>query len=262
MRRSSLLAASVLFFVGCAQGPARRADPVAFVPLDLSQRASLEPWAISMPFETGQDGTDLVLSFLDRAEASGARFVSDLQVVFVTKQGDQPLECTTRLVPEEELEAAPRDIHERLSSVSGSGSPLALEDFLYSATEFACVSAPATRLVRQYYTAPSELPQNRVRESAAQDSFRGGGTSCGYMRVDRYLPRYAFQAAVQYVPPIPYRLRDARPELALAESRAECVPMDPFAPTVNRIEAVVYGGAGPKAALEAALQVHPVRSYL
>ncbi|WP_426752411.1 hypothetical protein [Myxococcus sp. Y35] len=259
--RSSLLAVSLSVLVGCAHGT-RRADPVVFAPADVSQRASMEPWAISMPFEQGQDGSELVLALLERAEASGARYVSDLQVVFVTKQGEQALECSTPLVPESELEAVPKDAPEPLPDPQ---APLALRDFAFSSLEFGCGSVMTKRLVRQVYTgAPtgrSARPESQVRDSVTQDPFRRS-ISCGYARVTQSLSRYAFQADVDYVPPMTYRIQQVRPELALAEARAQCVPASPFSPSVNRIEAVVYGGAGPKAALEASLRMHPVRTYL
>ncbi|MFP2957693.1 hypothetical protein ACLEPN_07645 [Myxococcus sp. 1LA] len=88
------------------------------------------------------------------------------------------------------------------------------------------------------------------------------GNSCAYTRVEHALTRYAVQEAVQYVPPITYLIQQARPELALVEDTATCVPASPFSPSHNRIEAVVHGGAGPRAALDAALRVHPVRMYL
>ncbi|WP_201800532.1 hypothetical protein [Myxococcus xanthus] len=64
------------------------------------------------------------------------------------------------------------------------------------------------------------------------------------------------------MPPITHLIQQARPELALLEANAKRVPASPFSPTNNRIEAVVHGGSGPKAALEAARRVQLVRLYL
>ncbi|AKQ65998.1 hypothetical protein A176_002910 [Myxococcus hansupus] len=255
--RHSLLAVSLSFFVGCAHN-ARRVDPVEFAPADLSQRASMEPWAISMPFEQNQDGTDLVLALLDRAEASGARYVSDLQVVFVTKQGEQALECSTPLVPESQVEPVRAHFAEREKDPE---APLAVRPFTFSTVEFGCGAVASARLIRERRTAPSGVPMETTRDAIRSDPLRWS-TSCGYSRVMHDVDRYVFQADVNYVPPLTYRIQQARPELALVEDRAACVPATPFSPSVNRIEAVVYGGAGPKAALEAAFRMHPVRTYL
>ncbi|GHG76856.1 hypothetical protein [Comamonas sp. JC664] len=255
--RHSLLAVSLSFFVGCAHN-ARRADPVEFAPADLARRASMEPWAISMPFEQDQDGTDLVLALLDRAEASGARYVSDVQVVFMTKQGEQPLECRTPLVPQSEFDWVRESFGEREKDPE---APLALKPFTFSTVEFGCGAVASARLIRERRTAPSSVPVQTTQDAIRSDPLRWS-TSCGYSRVMHEVERYVFQADVNYVPPLTYRIQQTRPELALVEDRAACVPATPYSPTVNRIEAVVYGGAGPKAALEAALRVHPVRMYL
>ena len=53
------------------------------------------------------------------------------------------------------------------------------------------------------------------------------------------------------------RAEDVRARIE--ETGAECLPRNPAAPAINRIEAVAYGGAGPKAALEAHPEVVPVQ---
>ncbi|AKQ66107.1 hypothetical protein A176_003019 [Myxococcus hansupus] len=255
--RYALLAVSLSVFVGCTHS-ARRVEPVELAPADLAQRAAMEAWSISMPFEQGQDGTELVLALLDRAEASGARYVSDVQVVFMTKQDGQPLECTTRLVPESEFIETQEVPSEQEVDPK---APTALKGFTFSALEFGCDAVASSRLIRQRRSLPSSVPPAQETQAAASRPSRSGN-SCAYTRVEHALTRYAFQEDVGYVPPIPYLIQQARPAMALEEAHAVCVPASPHGPTNNRIEAVVHGGSGPRAALEAAHRVHPVRMYL
>jgi hypothetical protein len=76
--------------------------------------------------------------------------------------------------------------------------------------------------------------------------------------VARVVTRFAFEDAANYLPPNIQRIRDARPELKLEETDAECVPRNAQAPAVNRIEALAYGGSGPKAAMPSTAEVQPV----
>jgi hypothetical protein len=210
-----------------------------------------------MPFGKDQDGTELVLKFMERAEASGARLVSDMQVVFMTEEDGQPLECRTRLVPE----GTARDLQRGMrTAAAGSERPsLTLVKRPVSRPEFACVDQHGVRVKTGTYTETTgRVPARRGQGGAAGHPFEQV-TLCGYRPVTRLLTRYAFEDAVNYVPPEVARVREGRPELRIEETDAECVPRDPLAPAVNRIEAVAYGGSGPKAALEGVPQVVPVR---
>ncbi|NMO19494.1 hypothetical protein HPC49_48280 [Pyxidicoccus fallax] len=261
MRRSSL-ALLLLLSAACAHGPKGRSGPnVLITPAELALQTGLEPWAISMPFGKDQDGTELVLQFMERAEASGAHFVSDVQVVFMAEENGQPLECRTRLVPE----GTARDIQRGMRTAeSGSRSPaLTLVQRPVSRPEYTCMSQQGARVATGTYV------DTGVERGLVPSRGQGGGrgllnavTLCGYQPVTRMLTRYAFEDTVNYVPPQLPRVREARPELRIEETDAECLPREPHAPAVNRIEAIAYGGSGPKAALGSSPEVIPVQHDL
>jgi hypothetical protein len=251
MRRSSI-AVVLLLSAACAHGPRREGPGVLLAPAELARQTGLEPWAISMPFGKNQDGTELVLKFLASAEASGARFVSDMQVVFVAEEDGQPLECRTRLVPKGTAKDAPRGIRTAKAESKSPGLKLVRRTIIQP--EYACTET-STRVVQtETYTDPLRSSQQSSR-SVAQS--QPGAPRCGYRNVSRLLTRFSFEDAVNYLPPSIQRIRDARPELKLEETDAECVPRDPQAPAVNRIEALAYGGAGPRAAMPAAPEALP-----
>ncbi len=252
MRRSSL-AVVLLLSAACAHGPSRREGPgVLLAPAELARQTGLEPWAISMPFSKGQDGTELVLKFLDRAEASGARFVSDMQVVFVAEEDGQPLECRTRLVPEGTAKDVQRGMR---TAAAGSTSPgLTLVRRHVVDQEYGCVDTSFMVVQNETFTDPVPHPGQRTRSVVRSQQ---GAPRCGYRNVVKVVTRFAFEDAVNYRPPDIQRIRDVRPELKLEETDAECVARDPRAPAVNRIEALAYGGAGPKAAFSGVPEVQP-----
>lgn len=251
MRRSAVTVV-LLLSAACAHGPRREGPGVLLAPAELARQTGLEPWAISMPFGKDQDGTELVLKFLDRAEASGARFVSDMQVVFVAEEDGQPLECRTRLVPE----GTAKDVQKGMRTAeAGSKSPgLTLVKRSVVKPEYACTETTTLAVQTETYTDPLR-PSQQASRSAVRS--QPGAPRCGYRNVSRVVTRFAFEDAVNYLPPNIQRIRGARPELKLEETDAECVPRDPEAPAVNRIEALAYGGAGPKAAIPAAAEVQP-----
>ncbi|MFL5355709.1 hypothetical protein [Archangium sp.] len=94
------MAASTL--MACAHGPEGYRRPVAksdllVVQTDEAEKTRLPEWRLEIPLGEKQD--DSVLEFLAWAELVGARYVSDLDVVFAARQGTQVLECRSHLQP-------------------------------------------------------------------------------------------------------------------------------------------------------------------
>ncbi|MCP3100433.1 hypothetical protein LZ198_16305 [Myxococcus sp. K15C18031901] len=246
----SLVAVLLLFVSACAHGPGQGSGPrVVVSSTELARQAGLKPWAISMPFGANEDGSDLLLKFLDRAEASGARFVTQLQVVFVTQEEGQSLECRSRLSPDG-IPPEARQARVRMASVTGK--PLvALQRVVqsYSESVVSCreVVVPGAAVAsspRAYSKSDPSIASAYVSEVRQRTAIQ-----CLSTPVMRYRYRYGFEAAAGYTPLNARRLLAVRPDLSLAQSEAECVPRAPDAPRNNRLEAIAFGGAGPEAAL-------------
>lgn len=255
MRRASI-AVLLLLSAACAHGPGARSGPgVLLAPAELVRGTGLKPWAISMPFTKSQDGTELVLKFLERAEASGALFVSDVQVVFAAEEEGQPLECRTRLVPA----GTARDNQKGLRTARADARPaLKLVQRPVSSMQLSCVGQQVARVQTEYYTDNVRSPGPGTRARTQGHPF-SQVTQCSQRPVTWLLTRYAFEDAADYVPPAMARIQKVRPELRLEETDAECLPRASSEPAVNRIEALAYGGSGPRAAMEAVPEVIPVR---
>lgn len=104
IRKGWLLAVpmAVSTLVACAHGPEGYRPPAArsdllVVHTDEAEKTRLPEWRLEVPLGEKQD--DSVLEFLAWAEAAGARYVSDVDVVFAARQGEQVLECRTHLQP-------------------------------------------------------------------------------------------------------------------------------------------------------------------
>ncbi|MCP3100432.1 hypothetical protein LZ198_16300 [Myxococcus sp. K15C18031901] len=214
---------------------------------DVARQTGLKPWALSLPFGANQDGSELVLKFLEHAEVSGARFVTDLQVVFSTEEEGQPLECRTPLTPEGPGAGARASWGHMASATGTSFVALQRVHRPFSDVQLTCKEdAPLVMVsLGQRRYEHDEYPPLRV------DSFhvRQPTRWCASAPVTRYRSLYRFEDAVGFTPPRAELIRQARPGLRLVRSGAECVLLAPDAPRGNRIEAIAYGGQGPDAAL-------------
>ncbi|NVJ24884.1 hypothetical protein HUW62_27025 [Myxococcus sp. AM011] len=248
MRRSSLTLLLLLSATGCSRSTlVRQGPPVIVATPELAKESGFAPWAISMPFGHAQDGSALVLKFLERAEASGARYISNVQVVFMANDAGTELECRTQLMPEGPL--PPWKALVRTAMAAGEYAPLQLVSrpmpFVMTVCQQVMVNQTVTQAVRS-----GVIPSNGGSNALSSRTFTESRpeTRCGTATVTRTLTRYAFEDAVNYMPPRIERIVESRPELNLQESVAECLPRDPRAPRTNRIEALAYGGSGPRAA--------------
>ncbi|WP_338866519.1 hypothetical protein [Myxococcus stipitatus] len=233
----------------CARASITRSSPpLSVASADLAKTLGYTPWAISMPFGDAEDGSALVLRFLDQAEMSGARFVSDVQVVFMADDAGMELECRRRLMPRSPLATT----SEQPPSVGAAGVPAPLQrirrvelDKVVRCDELAggALHLRVGQKGLPHASQPRVL-SHRVGLGPARDS----GAHCQTFSVQRWVTRYAFEDAVGFEPLRVERLVEARPNLRLGEAEAECVPRDPLSPLGNRIEAMAYGGAGPRAA--------------
>jgi len=105
VRSGWLLAVStaVSTLMACAHGPegyrapGSKPDGVLVVKAEDAARSGLPEWSLAMPLGEKEDAS--VLEFLARAEASGARYVSDVDIVFAGEKNGQLLQCRTHITP-------------------------------------------------------------------------------------------------------------------------------------------------------------------
>ncbi|WP_375772644.1 hypothetical protein NR798_17710 [Archangium gephyra] len=79
------------------RAPGAKPEGLLVVKKDDAVKSGLPEWSLAMPLGEKQD--ESVLKFLEQAEAVGARYVSDLNVVYAAQKDGQWLECRTHIEP-------------------------------------------------------------------------------------------------------------------------------------------------------------------
>ncbi len=99
--------------LGCASGPRPAATetpvaqrgkrpPLRIVEGAYGEEHSKKAEELVVPFAVNQNGTELILVATEQAEKAGAAFVGDMAVVMTFKWGGTPVECTSRIVFEDD----------------------------------------------------------------------------------------------------------------------------------------------------------------
>ncbi len=112
-RVTLLVFAVVAVGLGCASSPpvstveapvARRGErpPMRIVESAYGEEHSKKAEELVVPFAVNQNGTELVLVATEQAEKAGAAFLGDLAIVMTFKWGGTPVECTSKIVFEDD----------------------------------------------------------------------------------------------------------------------------------------------------------------
>jgi hypothetical protein len=195
-----------------------------------------------LPFGDNQDGTKLVLDFLEEARRAGATHVSDIRIVLVTR-GAQARRCSTRLLPFAKRHdyKVPHVIPARTEQRS------VLRPVTQTVTEYQqqcqMVSHPVSRMETSYqyqydYASHSSrsVPVTRMVTSY---EYRN---ECRSVPVTRTVTRYEHQLETRYIPAQLTYIAAHFTDFDLIESRPECEPTaDPGgAKLVHRISGLIY----------------------
>lgn len=192
---------------------------------------------LEIPFGEGQDGTALVMQFLEQASARGARHATDLEIHLVDGGATPPAVCVTRATPqlrtrtETETVMRPGGVQPRSELVpvtqwvteSRHHCQLVTKPVqrmettyqsLYDSVQKRSRSVPITRMVTRYET------QNE----------------CTYRPETKMVTRYEWQFRNQYAPPRWETITRERAEWEMVESPPVCRMVDAGeAPPGNRL---------------------------
>lgn len=197
--RFAIVALSIAACIPEPQGAKHPEVPnLTIVTAEQGARLGIEPVHASSTFEEGQDGTRVVVDFLQRATLRGARYVSDLRVVIISEQDGKPIACETRIAPVEER------VNVMVPGGFKSAPTLAPVSRMVTESQYRCrmVSEPVTRSETTYRTeydysrkTTRTVPKTRMvtRYEMRQ--------KCGLEPVTRMVTRYEFQYRMQYAPP-------------------------------------------------------------
>lgn len=220
-----------LLLSGCmgptAAGPVGQATP--HVPgiriIKPAQAAGLGLHGVPFELRFGdkQDGTKLVLDFLDEARRSGAKFVSDIRIELHSVRDGEPLLCATELVPfaRQDKEIVPTMLPARTEV---RNVPKMVTSTVTDTT-YQCqmTMVPVTRMETTYsyqydYASRSSrsVPVSRMVTSyqSRQD--------CRMVPVTRTVTRYENQLETRYIPPSLAHLAAYYTDFDLMESPPRC----------------------------------------
>jgi len=239
MRGFAKLSLGLLCVVSCRTGPPGYARPespgVIVITRNEAAQHELRPIPLVLPFDDGQDGTRLLVAYLDEARRRGASYVSDVAFFLVRDTEGSPVECRTGVYPEEQ------DVSQR---VPGSFRHVPVNKPVrrfVTEWEYRChmVPKPVSKIETTYRTQydSSSRSMLSVPETHFVTSYEMR-SDCQAEPVNRLVTRYEFEIESQFVPPhLEYvstqRLKQADPICYLIDGVGA-------GKHANRIEGVAY----------------------
>lgn len=210
---------------------------------------------VAIPFGQGQNGNALVLAFLDQAQASGARYVSDVAFHMVFRRRGVMVECETRIVFGDDpsrapkpVTAAPADPPSEYSTDVSSYEPHAST---YTTTEddVACKKQGVQQVdYVPRYDSTFDVDVARIIDEVPIDKqIRiDYHDACAMKRFTREVTRYDYQTKLGFVPPAWKDIATRFADEPLFEAPPSCSVIDPAAlgpqPTHRLTATVVYKG--------------------
>ncbi|WP_338267166.1 hypothetical protein [Corallococcus caeni] len=208
--------------------------------------SGFKPWKLAVAFGAQQDGTQLLLDFMKRAEAAGGRYVSDVHIVLVSDQDGEPVECRTEIVPESSVE-----IGRTLQSTPGRTEmrhhmvPVTKTVF---ENQFQCRSVTEPRTVSETYYDHQYDASSKTTRSVPRTRMVTRFESrqkCGLVPMMRTVTRFEYQFRSEYIPPRLELVSRQYTRWSLKETLPACAPSSPqtgASPSMpHRIEGEVYG---------------------
>lgn len=214
---------------------------VAIIPAAEAARFRLRAEPLEHRFGPGRDGTDVVVEFLAAARERGAGWVSGLEIHLVTIEGNQPVDCVTRLGPSEEV----RVHHETITTPSR----VEYEGRMRPVTRMVPTSERECRTVQR----PHMVTRTEYRheyDSIARTSRSAPHTrtvteyrseqECHHVMRSRMVTTYEYQTEMKWIPPRTEVIARRHSRWSLVESAPACAPLGPGQIAQNRIVGVAH----------------------
>ncbi|WP_224241227.1 hypothetical protein [Hyalangium gracile] len=228
---SSILALGALAsLAACVHGPQgyMAPDPAVRVVVATPEevrKAQLPGWTLTLPFGAKQDGTELMLKFMEQADAAGAKYLSDVSIVIATEEDGQPVECRTRVVPVLSTHTTQQQVQRPGHIVS---RPI-LMPVTRTVTEmdFRCQMVSEPRTVSETYQQSQYDPSSKTTRSVTRTRMvtrHEMRQRCSHVPVTRTVTRYEYQHRSEYIPPRFDVVTQYHSLWNLTETPPECTP--------------------------------------
>lgn len=221
--------ALVIFSGACVlrrSGPLGHAAPhvggIRIVEAAAAQRRGLRGERFDFPFGNNQDGTKLVIDYLEAARQKGARYVSDIRIVLAHRAQ----RCATRLLPVVRKETYKVPKHIPGKTVQRRVQKPVTRTVTEQKYECRMVSRPVTRYETRYESRydyySKSYRSHPVSRSVTRYEYKN---ECQYKPVTRTVTRYEYQLETRYIPPRTVYLTGRYTDFDMVESRPICTAM-------------------------------------
>jgi len=218
---------------GCAYGVAGRlpgsesphVPGIRIVRAEQAASLKLQGQPHELRFGDRQDGTKLVLDFLEEAKRAGARYVSNLKIELHSVKEGRALLCTTELLPitQPGSEVVPHLQPGRTETRS------VMKPVTQTVTEYSyqcrMTMQPVTRMetTYQYQYDYASKSSRSVPVTRMVTSYQSRN-ECSMVPVTRTVTRYEHQLETRFIPPSLTHLRAHYSDFDMVEGKPRCVP--------------------------------------
>jgi hypothetical protein len=231
MTRAALVILLVLLPSACAHpsGPAGHATShvpgIRIITATEAEQRGLTGRPFALRFGDNQDGTKLVLDYLEAAKKAGGRYVSDIQIRLLTPRGGERVRCVTRILPF--AKRGSYTVQKQIPGRTETRSVMKPVTRMVTETQYQCrsVSKPVTRMETRYeyqydYTTKSSrsVPVSRM---VTRYEYR---QECRHVPVTRMVTRYEHQLETRYIPPRLKYIAAHYTDFNLIEDTPRCEP--------------------------------------
>jgi hypothetical protein len=186
---------------------------------------------VELPFGQAQNGSVVVLALLDRAEAAGAMYVSDLALHLVFKRMGVPVECTQRvLLGDEQPAAAPSLFDAQIVTFTANERELSCKTVQHAID--ATKKRHADRFDVDVGSPIENVPEDSVVEFRSRDE-------CALVPITRSVSRYDYQQKLGFVPPQWPYFASRYASVPLRAAPPVCKAIDLGAQPTHRLTATV-----------------------
>jgi hypothetical protein len=237
---------------GCVHGASGRpvggetphVPGIRIIRADQAAALKVQGQPLEFPFGDRQDGTKLVLDFLEEAKRAGARYVSDIRIELRTARDGRSLDCVTELLPISQpgSEVVP---HEQPGRVE---TRTVMRPVTQTVTEYTyqcrMTMQPVTRMETSYqyqYDYASRTSRS-VPVTRMVTSYQSRN-DCSMVPVTRTVTRYEHQIETRFIPPSLVYLRTHYSDFDMVESKPRCRPAQALqagARLSHRIVGIMY----------------------
>ncbi len=178
------------------------AEDIKIIKPDMPGIENYSSEIMEVTFEKKQDGTQLILEFLKKAQEKGALYVSDITITINSVAESQPVSCVTEILPIDKTTAKTEPVY----TSSKYQGKYVYKPVMKMVTEYQYKCEYVSKPVREQETYYTTEYDNYSKKSKSVSKTRyvtryKSQQECASKPVTRYVTRYEYQYESEYIPP-------------------------------------------------------------